>query len=402
MALKDRLKTLKRQTGQTAEPPAPAPGFADRVSRLSGARRTAPAPPTRVSASEVAEAVGGEVIADGLIRIEVRLALSARHGEICLERVCEMHETLPDAPALVPEETVFFDTETTGLSGGTGTTVFLLGMGRVEGNELAVRQYLITAFSGERPMLEEATDWLAGCRSLVSFNGKSFDAPLLGARARLLGMRDPFAGLGHLDLLHATRRAFGRRWPDCRLATAETELLRFVRHDDLPGSEAPEAWFAYLHRGDPGRLPGIARHNHWDIVSLAALLPALADVHRHPVRFGADPLAVARALLKAGDSAAALVLLRGALDALEPAGLLTLAWLHRSRGEWQEACALWERLAEDRCWEAVEHLAKYYEHQARDYRRALEYAMRLPPSPERAHRLRRLSERLAEPSAGLF
>ncbi len=400
MALKDRLKVLKRQTGQTADTLAPTPNLAERLGRLRATPLQAAPPRQKPSIETVAEAVGGKLIDDGLIVIDIRLPHHHHHGSIPLHRLREDHHALPEARHLDLAGTVFVDTETTGLSGGAGTTVFLLGLGRLAEDSLLVRQYLITAFAAERAMLTDAARWLAGTSALVSYNGKSFDLPLLATRARLLGVADPFAGLPHLDLLHTTRRAFGRRWLDCRLATAERQLLGFIRHDDLPGSEAPEAWFAWLHRGDAGRLPGVARHNHWDIVSLAILLPALADVHRRPHHHDADPLAVARAALKYNDQETAYQLLRETQETLDEAGLLELARLHRGRGEWPAACAIWEQLAEARCGEALERLAKYYEHECHDFVRALTYAHRLPPSADRDHRCRRLEDRL-EPG-GLF
>ncbi len=401
MALKDRLKTLKRQTGQI-KPEMPATGLADRVSRL---RSNAGAPlrsrAATTEAAAVAESVGGELIGEGLICIEKHLPLSRVHGRVPLSRVLEDHGGLPEADGLDVREAVFFDTETTGLSGGTGTVVFLLGLGRLAGEMLVVRQYLITSFAAERAMLKDAGRWLEGTRALVSFNGKSFDQPLLTARARLSGVSDPFSGLRHLDLLHATRRAFGKRWADCRLATTERELLQFGRIDDLPGCEAPEAWFAYLHRGDASRLPGVAKHNHWDIVSLAALLPALADVHSDPRLRGADVLAIARSALKTGNASVAYELLREAASELEEAGLLELARLHRGRGEWEQARVIWERLAGAGCSEAVERLAKYYEHELHDWEKALAFARRLPASREREHRCRRLEEKLERQGGGL-
>ena len=147
----------------------------------------------------------------------------------------------------------------------------------------------------------------------------------------------------------ATRRAFSTRWEDCRLARAEQRLLGFEREDDLSGAEAPQAWFDWLHRADAGRLPDVLRHNHWDLVSLAALMPALAEVHLQPGRYGADRLALARHYRRIDGEARALRLLTEYRSTLEPAERLELAELYRRRGDWDQACALWRELAGQAC-----------------------------------------------------
>jgi len=394
--LKNRLGTLRRQTGTAPTLPQPAaPSVAERMQRHRvGPRAAAPATGPRITPNELASLLEGDLIDAGVIRIERRIGLDQHHGDMPLSRLLDDHAALPEAAGLDPRALVFLDTETSGLAGGTGTIVFMLGLARIEGDELVVRQYQLTGFSGEAPMLEDADIWLREADALVSYNGKCFDVPLLSTRARLAGVRDRCAGMAHLDLLHPTRRAFARRWSDCRLATAERDLIGFRRHDDLPGSEAPLAWFDYLHRGDAGRLPGVAQHNHWDLVSLAVLLPALAAVHEVPAVMGADVLAVARAYLVRDDEDRALQLLLQAGEDLDEDAALELARLHRRRGEWPQARTLWERLAGQGCIEAIERLAKYHEHQRRDWPTALAYAQRLPRRPEHDHRRQRLQARL--------
>jgi uncharacterized protein len=114
---------------------------------------------------------------------------------------------------------------------------------------------------------------------LVSYNGKSYDAPLLATRYRLAQMRNPLLGLTHVDLLYPTRRRYRGRWENCRLATIERHVVGVVREDDLPGSEAPAAWRRYLRGGDAHDLRRVVEHNRQDVVSMAALLlhHAVAD-----------------------------------------------------------------------------------------------------------------------------
>lgn len=106
----------------------------------------------------------------------------------------------------------------------------------------------------------------------MSYNGRSYDAPLLAGRFRLARMCAPLQGIDHLDLLYPTRRRYKGRWENCRLATVERNALGILREHDLPGSEAPAAWLGYLRGGSASALRGVLRHNHQDLVTLAALL----------------------------------------------------------------------------------------------------------------------------------
>ncbi|MGD2082199.1 MAG: ribonuclease H-like domain-containing protein [Chromatiales bacterium] len=342
----------------------------------------------------LSEQLGGELLSPGLVRVIRSVPLDRRHGAVDLAAIRTRGALLPDPCDGAAEGWLLLDTETSGLAGGTGTLVFVLGMARVGREAIETCQLLLTAFAGERAMLEEAARWAGRGRTLVSFNGKTFDLPLLAARARLGRVTDPLGGLAHLDLLHPVRRAFGRVWPDCRLGTAERALLGFERDGDLPGAEAPGVWLDWLRRRDGSRIGAVLRHNHWDLVSLAALALRLGEVYRHPGRWGADTLAVARAWLardREGRAREILVAHRGDLG---PDGLLELARLHRRAGAWRKACAIWRALAADEP-EAWEQLAKYHEHVARDYGEALGWASRLPSTPEHEHRRRRLQRKLA-------
>ena len=400
MDLKHRLSTLRRQSGFTPDEP-PMPGVMERLERYRRGGRSGCA--GRIGAEALAATLGGAVLEDGVILIERRIGLDESHGRIPLARLLEDYDPLPDARGRDPRQFLFLDTETSGLAGGTGTVVFLLGLARIEGQALVVRQYHLTRFGAEGAMLSAAGDWLREAGCVVSYNGKCFDIPLLAARHRLCAVHDPLERLAHLDLLHATRRAFNRRWGDCRLVTAERKLLAFERCDDVPGAEAPEAWFAWVRRNDPGRLPGIARHNHWDVLSLAALVPALVDAHAQPGAWEADVAALARGLMARGEEQAARKLLAEHREMLDGDGLLALGRLHRRSGHWSAARAIWEPLAAEGCQQAMECLAKYHEHVARDPVRALDYALRLPAGAEQDVRRQRLRQKLGlQPAPALF
>ncbi len=187
---------------------------------------------------------------------------------------------LPDLhPQLLPTDALLhFDTETTGLAGGTGTRAFMLGFARWSDAGLELRQLWISRLGAEAAMLERFAQWLSEAAfQLVSYNGRSFDAPLLRARYRLCRQRDPLQGQPHHDLLPAVRRRFKRHWPSCRLAEAEVRLLGVQRNDDLPGSEAPAAFLSSLRTGAHAPLQRVRLHHRQDLISLASLLPRLCE-----------------------------------------------------------------------------------------------------------------------------
>lgn len=171
---------------------------------------------------------------------------------------------------------LFLDTETSGLSGGAGTYVWLVGLGRfvdaAEGREAGfeVWQGFLDHPSREAALLAETAARIAAASMVVTFFGKSFDRHRLEDKMRLHGVEPPFARTPHLDLYWPLRRAHRGKWSDCRLKTLEHHLCGVRRHDDLPGSFAPAAWFDFL-AGRPHRLEGVFRHNHDDILSLVSL-----------------------------------------------------------------------------------------------------------------------------------
>jgi len=179
-----------------------------------------------------------------------------------------------------PRHLLFFDTETTGLAGGTGTRAFMVGAAdwldcTQRGPGLRIRQLMISTMAAEGAMLRAFAGWLSPRTVLCSYNGRSYDAPLLKTRYRLARLPEPITALDHVDLLHPTRRRYRGTWENCRLATIERQLLHIVREDDLPGSEAPAAWLTYLRGGSARNLRRVAHHNHQDVVTLALLLQRL-------------------------------------------------------------------------------------------------------------------------------
>ena len=182
--------------------------------------------------------------------------------------------------ASVPHDRLLhFDTETTGLAGGTGTRAFMIGAADWIDGRFRIRQLTTTRMAAETAMLRIFADWISDDTTLVSYNGKCYDAPLLATRYRLARLPNPLAGLAHIDLLHPVRRHWKGQWENCRLATAERQLLGVVREDDLPGAEAPAAWLTYLRGGSARNLRRVAEHNAQDLKSLAGVLVHMARIH---------------------------------------------------------------------------------------------------------------------------
>jgi uncharacterized protein len=265
-ALADKLRGLRRQAGVVPATPRRVEPLASNLSQLLGVRQKRSGAPRR----QVEQAtLPGHTVAPGLQLIETTgiwpPAPSAFHADFA-----RMDEVI------APERLLLFDTETTGLAGGTGTRAFMIGVADWHEGQFRERQLLISTLAAESAMLDCFASWLRPDSVLVSYNGKSYDAPLLKTRFRLHQRACPLAGLTHLDLLHPVRRRWRGVWENCRLATVERQLLRVVREDDLPGSEAPAAWLGFLRGGSAAPLHRVAHHNSQDLRSLGGILVHLA------------------------------------------------------------------------------------------------------------------------------
>ena len=306
----------------------------------------------------------------------------------------------------------FFDIETTGLAGGTGTYIVLAGLGSFEesipgiGATLAfrMRQYFLADIAQEHAMLAMLAADLARFDGIVTYNGRTFDVPFVETRLTLARLATPCGRLVHFDLLHPVRRLYRHRMNGCRLAEAERRLLGIDRPDDVPGSLIPALYFDYVRAGRAAPLRGVFRHNSEDVLSLVGLLAILAGMLDGRALDPDDAAAVARWWETAGEPRRAADLYRDALPWLH--GGEDWAWaatrhaaLCRRAGLRDEAAALWAELWESGDTVAGLELAKHLEHHVRDLGAAEAVTRTLLARPQTGghdalwHRLKRIERK---------
>jgi uncharacterized protein YprB with RNaseH-like and TPR domain len=405
------------------------PTLSDRLKSLGVKVGAKDLPPPRPSKTyPVEEIAAGRFIETGngnTYLIEQDFPVDYIHGQVGL-RITTRPLTLAEWAGVLniadqnPEELVFLDTETSGLAGGTGTFAFLVGAGRYTPGGFHLAQFFMRDPLDEPALLLALEEFIAPCRTIVSFNGKAFDIPLLDTRYTLQGWKSPFRDFYHVDLLHLSRRLWRDRLPSRTLANLEVQILHASRTDDeIPGWMIPQIYFDYLRDGDARPLLRVFYHNAMDVVSLAALLnhtsSLLEDPFSHPTTETIDLAAVARLLEDLGhiDRAAelyALCLTSDLPEDIHTDTLLRLALLHKRNNHYSAALPLWEQAASRRRIIAYEELAKYYEHHAIDHDQAQKWTLNalevlesagLPNAEalwwksEFQHRLKRIQKKIA-------
>jgi uncharacterized protein YprB with RNaseH-like and TPR domain len=331
---------------------------------------------------------------------------------------------------------LFVDLETTGLVGGAGSYAFLVGCAWFDGAVFRVRQFFLSSFTGERGLLEAVAETADSAGTLVTFNGKSFDMPLMDTRFTLHRMETPFAGLPHVDMVHSARRlwrsddqhpagvahgslAAAVRYGDCRLSTLEDVLCGHRREGDVPGFEIPSRYFHYVRSGNARALEQVMEHNRLDLLALAlvtAHASQLLEDGPGAARTAREALGMGRLYERAGLAAEARAAFERAaqMPAADPMtraeALRAFAVLSRQQRRYADAAAAWRRILDLRgcpagiSREAIEALAVHHEHRLRDPFAARNFALQsmlLPQTPARReavqHRLARLNRKLAAP-----
>src|ERR1700722_4190767 len=285
---------------------------------------------------------------------------------------------MPDAPELVadPERWLFLDTETTGLAGGSGTYAFLVGLAWWEGGGLEIEQFFMRDYSDERSLLLALRERIAERPVLVTFNGKSFDWPLLETRYRMSRKISVPALAAHLDLLHPARNLWRLRLGSVRLSELERHVLGWERGADVLSGLIPQIYFDYLRGGPPDRLVSVFHHNQMDLRGLAALSSQVLSLLGDAENLGQDGFelfGVSRICEKRGHKARARRLYEKSIAFDLPIetdreARRARARLAKREGDFVLACELWKgALGNSRHgYNAYEQLAIYYEHNARN------------------------------------
>ena len=428
MATLDRLREIVKNHRPSAVPSV--------VGAETPALRTFDAP----DHTRAALALGGALVerSDGAVIVvdrEYRADQIHGHtpiGEIAstinegLEAMKLMAQAWPSAKG-IDGRLLFLDLETTGLFGGAGTQAFLVGCASIEGSSIRVRQFLMPGFEHERAVLSELEAWAKSQGTLCTYNGRTFDVPLIETRFMYHRVSCPLDGVPHLDMLHAARRLWRQRpvgvGPDpddasCSLGVLEKHISGLHRVGDVPGYEIPSRFFSFVRNGDPGPLEAVLEHNRLDLISLAAVLArAIVLITRGPsaAATAQEAYGLARVYERGGayENAEAALLKTiefakrlGAEPEVHAPALRRLAWIRRRDRRPHEAAEAWNELAVlPRCAaafrrEAKEALAIHHEHRLKDLQAARQHALDLlregVTNPSRLqHRLDRLERKLA-------
>ncbi len=331
--------------------------------------------------------------------------------------------------------TIFIDLETTGLSGGAGMVAFLVGCGYFDLGAFQVRQFLLPSHSAERALLAACADFFAGADLIVTYNGKTFDVPVMETRWLFHRMPPSLDGVPHFDMLHPARRLWRHDEQGCRLSTLERTLFDVQRVGDVPGMEIPSRFFHFVRSGDAGPLEPVLEHNRIDLVSLAAVTAHAARLVQEGIprcRSGAEALALGKVYERAGCADRAAACFEHAasdrdvhVDVTAEALYLKARRLRRDR-RFLDAAAVWRTILDLRQPRfgrrsallaplrqvAAEALAVHQEHRERDYAGAKELALLLLDESARAnvrpkadatrHRLARLERKLSTGIAPLL
>lgn len=445
-SLTDRLRGVVRPLEGLAGRPESQPPREEGEAFIEDGRGR---PSRRPCAAEVLGGEWRELRGHRFLVIDRRYPPGHRHGHIAVadtlppEDSCWPRFSLLNGPTgAAPGDgrMLFIDLETTGLAGGAGTYAFLVGCAWYQGGGLRVRQFFLSNFAAERVLLEAVAEIAELCGAVVTYNGKSFDLPLMENRFVLHRLETPFAGVPHIDMLHPARRLWRHDCvasveedrtrglvaskprsgeAGCRLSALEETLCGHVREGDVPGFQIPARYFHFVRTGDARDLAAVMEHNRLDLVSLAmvtARASQLLEDGPSAARTAREALGMGRLYEHGGMAVEArAAFLRAAEHRDADALTCAEAWrayavLSRRERRFADAAAGWRQILDiRRCppailREAAEALAVHHEHRLRDLHAARAFALQSlkvnatqPRQDATQHRLARLDRKLTGP-----
>jgi uncharacterized protein len=340
-----------------------------------------------VPIEDVVEGTWLDIQGNRVFVLEKRFPYGHLHGNIQLT-IPDIHVSMPDFmemhETVIPEKMLFIDTETSSLSSGAGSFVFLVGLAYFDQADLKVIQIFMDQPHNEIAFLNYFDDILEKFNTFVSYNGKAFDIPMLRSRFIMNRLPHSLDTFNHFDLLHTARRIWKLRLESRRLGDIETEILDFKRADEeIPGWLVPQIYFDYQDTGDAGPLKGVFYHNEMDVVSLAAIF---LHINHMLSRENADDKIDARdfysigyTLSKLGHWETSEEFFQACLDKDLPDDVRNeaarnYAYSLKRQGKWKEAIEFWEIAANNDDASSCVELAKYYEHRTKDIQQALKWS----------------------------
>lgn len=403
-SLADKLKSLGVKTGAPQKPPSPEQKAGFDIAQV-------------VPGQDLPTAFGPTFVIETDYPYEQLHEISRSAHFVDLTTLGQW-AGMPDIHQHSIEDFLFLDTETSGLAGGTGTFIFLVGIGHWTASGFHLIQLFMRDPGQEPAMLAGLTHFLEPFKAIVTFNGKGFDVPILNTRHVMNGFTSPFIKFPHIDLLPLARRLWRNRLPSRALKDLETEILGLARtQEEVPGWMIPEIYYEYLRTGDAQPLSGVVYHNAQDIVSLGLLFNHVAGLLAAPLQVspqqGLDLIAIARLYEEMDQWDQAVHLYEHSLTQGLPLPffldtLRRYANLYRKQGRWEEAMRLWVKAVDYHQVDACVELAKHHEHRQRDYEGALHwvevgqgFVAEIPASPLRRllqadldHRAARIRQKL--------
>ena len=364
--------------------------MAERLKSLGFKKAVSISPSTAKSDVKLESAVDGKIIQNSLgefVLKETLYPMNHQHGVVTFhydfhtETINRTAKITPESPSL--ERLLFIDTETSGLSGGTGTFAFLVGYGRFSSEGFLLTQLMIRDPGEEPAMLLHLINQINDKDIFVSFNGKSFDIPLLQNRLVLNRLPVKLREFQHIDMLHISRKLWKFSLESCSLKTIESAILKFNRNsEDVPGWMIPDIYFAFLRTGDPSGLKEVVYHNAQDILSLAALFIHVSKLLAGTLSPSCVPvddlIAISRIYWDLGSYEVSQKILKSILPRTKTAEQrvminASLGRFFKKMGHSNEAIQYWQEAAENGDAAACIELAMYYEHSIKDYSTALHW-----------------------------